>query len=392
VRRCVALLRHTGKCGLRDYGTAKWEGGDPACEHSRNGSDTSTSTFQGGKATTNHQQEPYRSVCPKCGARRVDSQIGLESTPEAYVEQMIGVFREVRRILKPDGTLWLNLGDSFARDFAKGGSGPNGKHDYVPDYGNARRIMSESKGSSDCFIGRADRAPRRNGSIGLKPKDLIGIPWMVAFALRADGWWLRSEITWCKRSSMPESVTDRPSCATEKIFLLSKSQRYFYNADAVKQPASDSFANDSRWETGSTDKNEKQGYLLAMAQNPKRVHRMFDKQRGHGKPHAGFNDRLDAGEANGTNPLKVNLRNYWLLSPEPCAEAHFATFPSEIPRRAILAGSRPGDTVLDPFAGTFTTGMVALELGRKTIGIELNPEYVKIAQHRTNVTSGLALA
>ena len=307
----------------------------------------------------------------------MDNQIGLEPTPQAYVEQMVAVFREVRRILKPDGTLWLNLGDSFSRDFAKGGSGPNGKHDYVPDYGNARRIMSESKGSSDCFVGRADRAPRRNGSIGLKPKDLIGIPWMVAFALRADGWWLRSEITWCKRSSMPESVTDRPSCATEKIFLLSKSRGYFYNADAVKQPASDSFANDSRWETGSTDKNQKQGYLLAGAQNPKRVHRMFDKQ---------------PAEFNGTNPLKVNLRNFWLLSPEPCRDAHFAVFPSEIPRRAILAGSRPGDTVIDPFAGTFTTGMVALELGRKAIGIELSPAYAKIAQRRTNVTPGLALA
>ena len=161
----------------------------------------------------------FRNECGKCGATRVDAQIGLEPDPSAYVARLVAVFREVRRVLRRDGTLWLNISDSYARNPGKGGSGPNGKHDYMPDYGNARRILSESRGSSDGAVGRADRAPIRNGAPGLKEKDLVGIPWMLAFALRDDGWYLRSDIIWClsggarvyaktQKGEMPMTIKD----------------------------------------------------------------------------------------------------------------------------------------------------------------------------------------
>lgn len=279
------------------------------------------------------------------GVGAAEGEIGQETTPGEYVADLVQVFAEVRRVLKPDGTLWCNLGDCYA---------------------------SES-------------------SRGLKAKDLIGIPWMVAFALRDAGWYLRSEITWLKRVPMPESVRDRPTSATEKIFLLSKSARYHYDSDAVRQPPSESFAEDRRWQSGSTDKNMKNGYESAGAQNPKRLHKIFDKQRGHSRRHAGFNDRWDQMEKSEQMANGCNMRNYWLLSPAPFKGEHYATFPPEVPRRAILAGCPVGETVLDPFAGSGTTGQVALELGRKAILIELNTEYCKLAAQRCHVTPGLAI-
>jgi DNA modification methylase len=180
---------------------------------------------------------------------------------------------------------------------------------------------------------------------------------------------------------MPESVDDRPTSATEEIFLLSKSARYFYDADAVRNPPSESFLNDSRWRTGSTDTNAKLGYEESGAQNPKKVHRMFDKQRGHW-------DQMTKEEQ---MAFGSNMRNYWILGPEPFSEAHFATFPTEIPRKAILAGSKPGDVILDPFGGSGTTGQVAIELGRKAVLCELNPDYVELIKQRCSVTPGLPL-
>jgi DNA modification methylase len=308
----------------------------------------------------------------------VEGQLGLETTPQGYVERLTGILREVKRVLRKDGTFWLNLGDSYAGSGCGWGGGS----------------LSEKSGQHAAVHG--SETPRKSKDQkpppGLKAKDLVGIPWMVAFALRADGWYLRSEITWCKKVPMPESVQDRPTAATEKIFLLSKSPRYFYNADAVRNPPSESYANDSRWQTGSTDHNEKNGYEEAGAQNPKRLHRVFDKQRGHSRRHAGFNDRWDAMEKSEQCANGSNMRNYWILGPEPYPESHFATFPSHIPTKAILAGSKPGDVILDPFAGSGTTGMVALELGRKALLIELNPEYVKLIHKRCDVNLGLAIA
>lgn len=305
----------------------------------------------------------------------VAGQLGLEKTPQDYVAALVSGFAEVRRVLKPDGTLWLNLGDSYA---SSGGHTDTKCNDRRGQYNLGNRPEHNKR---DFRVGA-----------GLKQKDLVGIPWRVAFALQEDGWYLRSEITWCKKVPMPESVQDRPTSATEKIFLLSKFPRYYYDAAAVRNPPSGSWKNDNRWQTGSSPNNEKNGYHEAKAQNPKQLHRMFDKQRGHSRRHAGFNDRWDSMPKERQMANGSNMRNYWILGPEPCADAHFATFPSEVPRKCIMAGSRPGDTVLDPFGGSGTTGKVALELGRKAILIELNPKYCDLIRQRTAVTPGLALA
>jgi DNA modification methylase len=239
-----------------------------------------------------------------------DGQIGLEESPEAYVSKLVEVFREVRRVLKKEGTLWLNLGDSYSRDLAKGGSGPNGKHDYIPDYGNARKIMSESKGSSDGGVGRADRAPVRNGGDGLKPKDLIGIPWAVAFALRADGWYLRQDIIWSKNNCMPESVTDRCTKSHEYLFLFAKSQRYYFDSEAIKEvsvsdhPSGNGFKRPAR----------------VSYQNPDGSARGNDAQWQ---------------EVGG----KRNKRSVWQVNTVPYREAHFATFPEKLIEPCVLAGT-----------------------------------------------------
>ena len=276
---------------------------------------TPIDTILEGDALTRLKELPGESVdcCiaspPYYGLRDygVDGQIGLEESPEAYVSKLVEVFREVRRVLKKEGTLWLNLGDSYSRDLAKGGSGPNGKHDFIPDYGNARKIMSESKGSSDGGVGRADRAPVRNGGDGLKPKDLIGIPWMVAFALRADGWYLRSDIIWHKPNCMPESVTDRPTKSHEYIFLLSKSQKYYYDSTAILEPLA--------------------GPLHAPGNKPK-----FSEV----KRNDFGTDRM---QAIWGNPSGRNKRTVWTVATKPYSEAHFATFPPALIEPCVLAGT-----------------------------------------------------
>lgn len=240
----------------------------------------------------------------------VDGQIGLEPTPEEFVQALVGVFREVRRVLRDDGTLWLNLGDSYARSPAKGGSGPGGKNRewYGENYGQARGAEIPE---------------------GLKPKDLIGIPWRVAFALQADGWYLRQDIIWNKPNSMPESVRDRCTKAHEYVFLLSKSPRYYFDTEAMKEPASD----------GSSR----------------------------------------------------NRRSVWSVSTKPFRGAHFATFPPDLIEPCILAGCPVGGTVLDPFGGSGTTAGVALAHGRNAILCELNPEYAELVHGRVeSIISNIA--
>lgn len=265
----------------------------------------------------------------------VPGQLGLEETPAEYVANMVGVFAEVRRVLRDDGTLWLNLGDSYTS------GGRKGRGTRV---GHKQQTNRGMNGTTD--PARAPQPP------GLKPKDLVGIPWMVAFALRADGWYLRSEIIWAKPNPMPESVKDRPTKAHEQVFLLTKSPRYFYDADAVREPHA----------------------------HPKVTHvskRQTDAQK------VAFlgNAPTNLGRA-GNHKAGRNKRTVWTVTPQPFGGAHFATFPPKLIEPMVLAGSKPGDTVLDPFSGSGTTGTVALRHVRSYIGIELNPEYAAISRDR----------
>lgn len=305
-------------------------------------------------------------------------QIGLERTPQEYVEKMVEVFGLVRDLLSDDGTLWLNLGDSYSRDPGKGGSGPNGKHDYIPSYGDARKLMSESKGSSDGRVGRADRAPIRNGGEGLKPKDLVGIPWMVAFALRSQGWYLRQDIIWHKTNPMPESVTDRPTRSHEYIFLMSKSERYFYDAEAIKETAV------CGW-NGSSFDDERDVTL----------HPNIGKKPRPSAAKGSFNGKTESMADTGQNAFrhvteKRNKRSVWTVSTVPYPGSHFAVFPPALIEPCIMAGARVGDIVLDPFFGSGTTGQVAEQLGRQWIGCEIQTDYEPLQKQRT-AQRGLAL-
>lgn len=282
----------------------------------------------------------------------VDGQIGMEKTPDEFIARLVAVFAEVRRVLKPDGTLWVNIGDSYANDGKWGGSS-GGKH--------VNALHGESG------IGR------RRRETGLKPKDLIGIPWMLAFALRSDGWWLRSDVIWCKDNPMPESVQDRPTRAHEYVFLLTKSQRYFYDIEAIKEPRIYAGPN------GQQKSPHAQGFGRRSKEEEK-VRQ--DKQRGHSRRHAGFNERWDRMEKAEQCGVMRNVRSWWRINPEPTPEAHFATFPIRLAERCILAGSKPVDTILDPFAGAGTTWLACLKHGREFVGIELNPEYIEIAEER----------
>lgn len=277
----------------------------------------------------------------------VDGQIGLEGTPDEYVERLVQVFREVRRVIRHDGVLWLNLGDSYARDAGKGQHKPgdSGKEAYVYDRGG----------------GRASATIDLEGC-GLKPKDLIGIPWMVAFALRRDGWYLRSDVIWSKPNAMPESVEDRPTKAHEYLFLLSKSERYWYGADAIKEPAGPFHAVGN----GSRTDNDR---------DPDHGTRKQDAIANG--TYAGFSERW-----RGRTVADRNARSVWTIATKPYAEAHFATFPEELVSRCVLSGCPDGGTVLDPFAGSGTTLAVAARLNRHAVGCELNPEYVRLARKR----------
>jgi len=356
----------------------------------------------------------------------VEGQIGLEATPDAFVARMVEVFGEVRRVLREDGTLWLNLGDSYAGSARGGHPGEKSTLEgYTGSQDEARRArMTQSRRRDDAMIPRSDVAVD-----GLKPKDLCMMPWRVALALQADGWWIRSVIVWAKKSPMPESCRDRPTSSWEPIFLLTKSERYFYDAEAVKEAAEYGFCPGGMRASGR--------YLNGNIDNDGQV---------------AANTTVTPGSG-GTR----NLRNVWHLGPEPYADAHFATFPTEIPRRAIKAGTsekgccpkcgagwvrmverpkpptsmytnsrKPDDIkpcgggggmgqklqdwydanparttgwspscecsggagepvpclVLDPFLGSGTTVAVARELGRHGVGCELNPEYAQLARER----------
>lgn len=348
--------------GLRDYGLPPsiW-GGDAEHEHEWGaeirhvgGAGVQGKTSQRAGRSNVTEQEKVRDAGAFCSCGAWRGCLGLEPTPELYIEHMVAVFREVRRVLRDDGTLWLNIGDSYA------GSGRGGN----PEAGTKQGTNAGSQ-SVGVLYGReqedaaAERARIKEQFaatkvVGIKSKDLVGIPWMLAFALRADGWYLRSEIIWAKPNPMPESVTDRPTKAHETIFLFAKSAKYFYDAEAIKEPCS-----------------------------PKTATVKTTPRKGNGTESTGEKLNLWM-ETNGGryNPEKANKRSVWTIPPQPFRGAHFATFPERLVEPCVLAGSAPGDLVLDPFAGSCTTAVVALRHGRSFVGIELSTAYAEIARKR----------
>lgn len=411
--------------GLRDYGTAKWEGGDPACDHvqGRPGAGRADGIVDERSQRNRDGVGSMGGDCRNCGAKRIDSQVGLEPTPEEYVASLVEVFREVRRVLRDDGTLWLNLGDSYvSKPYLT--DNPQGIH-------LSSNVETQVKQSP---IGILHNRKASLDAVGLKPKDLIGIPWRVAFALQADGWYLRSDIIWAKGNVMPESVTDRPTKSHEYIFLLTKNERYFYDIDAIREPHNMHYV--------------QRRFTFDNARS--------DQYRSDRRPDMSFRyDGVPMG-----NPAGRNKRSVWHINPKPYKGAHFATFPEELPEVCIRAGTSEkgacskcgapwertletckgepdlsqrttahydtkdryglggGNTgfdklaqrmregthhkattgweptcscgieqttpciVLDPFSGSGTTLAVAKYLRRDYLGVELNPEYHKLIQER----------
>lgn len=425
--------------GLRDYGTSKWVGGDSRCRHQRVNGGTAKSglgnyangiTLEAIAAKVNERgRASYKHVCGKCGAQRVDKQIGLEPLHdcqawtrahvdydyEAETEEngegvlvptgkylrvaragdgfttcgkchvciLVDVFRLVRDLLHDDGTLWLNYGDCYS---SSGGAGWQGKHGARANRTHSQRNLKA-----------------RSARNGLKPKDMALMPARIALALQADGWWVRNDIIWHKPNPMPESVEDRMTKAHEYLFLLAKSERYYFDAEAIKEPASpDTHARLARAHSGyAAPGQDKHHGMLAPRPNgvnPKaRIPSGWDTGDGNHRKLAGRYQRGTkqnesfAAATSGRIVEDRNKRTVWTIPTSPFQEAHFATFPPELIEPCILAGSRPGDIVLDPFFGSGTTGEVCQNLGRNWIGCELQRDYESMQRRRT-AQLGIVLA
>jgi DNA modification methylase len=284
----------------------------------------------------------------------VAGQIGLEQTPDEYVAQMVDVFREVRRVLRDDGTLWLNLGDSY---LGGGGFAPDAPCNKARAEGDPSAWGKFNPAGMNRMASKQSAKPKRLA--GLKPKDLIGIPWRVAFALQADDWYLRQDIIWHKPNPMPESVRDRCTKAHEYVFLMSKRERYYYDAAAISEPAT--HAGKVLDYTGEQKNNKADPDLQRTA------------PRGR---------KIEIGDTR-------NRRSVWSITSEPFSGAHFATMPPALAELCVKAGSKPGDTVLDPFGGAGTTGLVADRLQRSAILLELNPQYADMARERVRADAPL---
>jgi DNA modification methylase len=346
--------------GLRAYGTDPqvW-GGDPEHEHEWGESeqsvvggkrgDTKVRWQHTGTGVSGHERLAPASSCP-CGAWK--GELGSERSPAEFISHLLLIFDEVWRVLRPDGLCFVNLGDSYSGS----GKGPSG-HNGIGDQGERQGFVGSKQQTN---AGSLHGANHEYDYRGIPAKNLLLVPQRFAIAMQDRGWIVRSEIVWAKTSAMPESVRDRPTSAWEPIFMLSKSPTYFYDQEATRQPLSTRMPGTTIQET----------------------HHYGNGNGGN----TGLSDYLakfKGGEAAG-----ANLRNVWTLGPAAFKESHFATFPPEIPRRCILAGSRPGDTVLDPFLGSGTTAMVADRLGRDAIGIELNTEYAEMARKRIEQDAG----
>lgn len=369
--------------GLRDYHTAGWDGGDPTCTHPVShsaGHPVGPSTRRG---TTQHPaaNDPIDDLakpadrgadprmCRRCGATRRDDQYGLEATPDDYIATLRRVFTQLRRVLVPDGTAWLNLGDSYSTE----------------PPGQTRRATRPSTPSGAQPAASGPEVARRSGVdrvASVPRKNLRGMPWRVALALQADGWILRNAIVWAKRNPMPESVRDRLSTTYEFVFLLTTQPRYYFDLDAIRVPLlrpealteGITFGGSPGIRTGALGASARRrgGTYGAKYRDPTPFTRTPPGAALHptGRRHTA------------THPRGKNPGDVWSLSTRPSREAHFAAFPIDIPLRCIAAGCPPDGVVLDPFSGAATTGLAALQLGRRYVGIDLNPDYTALAQHR----------
>jgi DNA modification methylase len=389
--------------GLRDYDTGEWEGGDDGCDHLLS---TGKQGKTGARADRRHTQTLIqRNVCRRCGAARVDRQMGLEANPDEFIAGMVAVFREAKRVLRDDGTVWLNIGDTYA------GGGNGGGGNFAAD----RR----------CWESIRPRTGQRPAIDGCKPKDLVGVPWMLAFALRADGWYLRQEIIWHKTNPLPESVRDRCTKAHEQIFLLAKSGKptCWVHEDGTWVMDASPPTPDYVWRNSET---RQESATPRLAEGWRRVNRWqgrdyyFDQDaimestspltnprvaRGHSAkapsagrvPGAGPKSARngsgiranDSWHASTTEILPLrNKRTVWSVGSDSFPGAHFATYPPALIEPCILAGCPKGGVVLDPFFGAGTTGLVAERLQRDCIGIELNPKYALMARRRIRADLG----
>jgi DNA modification methylase len=339
VRTCITSPPYWG---LRDYGTGEWVGGDQDCSHRRE-SKKSDKTITGHKNFTEMLgvgDAIYKSNCPRCGAVREDEQLGLEATPQEFVENLCKIFDEVRRVLTDDGTVWVNLGDTYA------------------------------------------------------DKSLAGVPWLFAFAMKERGWYLRQDIIWAKPNPMPESVTDRCTKSHEYIFLFSKQPNYYFDHEAIKEPLAESsigrLKQDIDNQVGSERANaggETNGNMKAVASKVKKADLMRGGFGRNGTP--GRSDHQGPKDDNEMVLGGRNKRSVWTIGVASYKEAHFAVYPPALIEPCIKAGSADGDTVLDPFSGSGTTGEVALKLGRNYVGCELNPDYASLSERRITQALGM---
>lgn len=338
--------------GLRDYGTAQWVDGDPDCRHI---------------AVAKSGRDAAAQRCRRCGAWREDRQYGLETTPQDYVDRLRAVFGELRRVLVDTGTVWLNLGDSHSADPPRRASDP-------------MRASTLSSTATAAAMRESVRAAGVKRARVLPRKNLVGMPWRVAFALQRDGWILRNAIVWHKPNAMPESVRDRLSNRYELLFLLTKQQKYYFDLDAIREPLARPGALDEnivigghKGRHGGVDATArrrgntvygKYATLASLTQSPGAAMRPTGRQH------------------NASHPRGKNPGDVWLISTRPLREAHFAAYPIDIPLRCIAAGCPPEGVVLDPFSGAATTGLAARQLGRTYIGIDLNRDFHDIGLRR----------
>ena len=331
--------------GLRDYKTGEWVGGDPDHEHDTKPAQHATGSNPIYLASTGDATMPKRLPVKQCscGAEYHDPQIGLEDSLEEYIQVLVGLFREVRRVLTDDGTVWLNLGDTYA-----------GNGGYVPDAPSNETSLSGGRKAALIEVGHTPMGSRPGN--GFKNKDLMGVPWRVALALQADGWYLRQDIIWSKPNPMPESIIDRCTKSHEYIFLLSKRDKYYFDQDAIKEPAimtpSVRYFGGGPKTAASKEKGERG---LDMRTRPQGMRESTEWR---------------------------NKRSVWSVNIRPYSGSHFATFPPDLIEPCILAGSKQGDFVLDIFGGTGTTAGVALRNDRNCVLCELNPDYAEGIPHR----------